>query len=128
MNTTTTQISLRYKLKWIPSASSSPELDFIKTLVPKAIFCISASALLFHFPLPPNEYQILNAAVLNSGTLGGFFRFHLFQKDLASDAEEIFDFHSQPFLPTGDNGEGDFVGLYHEMRIMLQINWQLIVS
>lgn len=94
--------------------------------MPKAVFCISVSAILFHFPLPPNEYQVLNAAVLNSGILGGFFLFHLLQKDLANGIEESlnfdFDFHSQPFLPTGDNREGDFVGLCHwgqpELRML----------
>lgn len=94
--------------------------------MPKAKFCISASAILFHFPLPPNEYQILNPAVLNSGILGGFFLFDLFQKNLANGIEELFDFefdfHSLPFLPTGGNREGDFVRLRHwgqpELRIL----------
>lgn len=89
--------------------------------MPKAIFCRSAFAILFHFPLPLNEYQTPNAAVLNSDTLGGFVLFHLFQKDLANGTEELldFDFHSQTFLPTGDHREGGFVGLsLPEMRIL----------
>ena len=41
----------------------------------------------------------------------------MFQKDLVNGIEELFDFdfdfHSQPFLPRGDNREQDFVGLHH---------------
>jgi len=92
MNTRTTQVSLRYKLKGIPSAHSSLDFIICQDSDAKGNICISDSAILFHFPLPLKEYQILSTAVLDSGIFGVFFLFHLFRKDLENGIKELFDF------------------------------------